>query len=280
MKLYFTEVQKQRLKELDGGMDHLIQSFSDEQTRDDLFKQMESQLVRKNKQILKNRLESGHLPVLQHLQNKMSSWLIDEEKFSRVSTPAIISREMLKKMTITQDHPLTSQVFWVDKNKCLRPMLAPNLYIMMKEMNKMTKTPIRIFECGSCFRKESQGAQHLNEFTMLNLVEYGGFENGGQVERLEYLAKRAMEILEIDTYKLVVEKSEVYQTTIDIEIDGMEVASCSYGPHPLDHQWGVFDAWVGLGFGLERIAMIKGQTTNIKRIGRGLTYYDGIRLST
>jgi len=40
---------------------------------------------------------------------------------------------MLEKMTITSEHPLSKQVFWLDYNKCLRPMLAPNLYYLLRD---------------------------------------------------------------------------------------------------------------------------------------------------
>jgi hypothetical protein len=55
-----------------------------------------------------------------------------------------------------------------------------------------------------------------------------------------------MEALEIpkEEYEVIVEESTVYGAqSIDIVVNGMEVASASYGPHPmLDPQWGVFEA--------------------------------------
>jgi phenylalanyl-tRNA synthetase alpha chain len=196
-----------------------------------------------------------------------------------VATPAIISAAALDKMTITKDHPLTNQVFWLDEKRCLRPMLAPNLYEVMRDLHKLTKAPVRIFEAGSCFRKESQGARHMNEFTMLNLVELAGVEEGRQMERLKHLAESAMRALGIDVYELAVEKSEVYGETLDIVVDGLELASGAYGPHFLDSRWGVFDPWVGIGFGLERIAMKVGNYQTIKRIGRSVAHIDGSPLN-
>ena len=50
-------------------------------------------------------------------------------------------------------HPLNDQVFWLDKNSCLRPMLAPNLYDISKKLMPVIPLPLRVFEIGSCFRK-------------------------------------------------------------------------------------------------------------------------------
>ena len=204
---------------------------------------------------------------------------MQEEGFTQVTTPIIISAAALDKMTITKEHPLTNQVFWLDPKRCLRPMLAPNLYEVMRDLHKLTKEPVRIFEAGSCFRKESQGAQHLNEFTMLNLVELAGVEVGQQMERLKYLADGAMKAIGIGDYKLEVEKSEVYGETMDIVVDGLELASGAYGPHFLDSRWGVFDTWVGIGFGIERIAMKMGEYQTIKRVGKSISYIDGSPLN-
>ena len=63
--------------------------------------------------------------------------------------------------------------------------------------------------------------------------------------------------------------------TVDIEINGIEVASGSYGPHFLDSQWGVFDTWVGIGFGIERLTMALSESRTIKRYGRSITFIDG-----
>ena len=176
-------------------------------------------------------------------------------------------------MTIDEFHHLSEQVFWLDKKRCLRPMLAPNLYVVMRELRRISGEPVKIYEIGSCFRKESQGAQHMNEFTMLNCVELAAVEDGQQVDELKRLAHEAMKALGVpeEEYELVVEESTVYGSTVDIEINGMEVASGSYGPHFLDSQWGVFDTWVGIGFGIERLTMALEKSRTIKRYGRSIT---------
>ena len=76
-------------------------------------------------------------------------------------------------MGIGSGDPLRDQVFWVERDRCLRPMLAPNLYTVMRRLGRTWPRPFGIFEIGSCWRRDSKGGRHLNEFTMLNLVELG-----------------------------------------------------------------------------------------------------------
>ena len=75
--------------------------------------------------------------------------------------------------------------------------------------------PVRIFEIGSCFRKESQGAQHANEFTMLNLVEMG-LETDARQERLEEFIALVTEAAGVKDFVLETVHSTVYGETIDI----------------------------------------------------------------
>lgn len=270
----FTITQQQRLTELNIPEEELNLSFESKGERDQAFKILEKDGVGQHRRHLEELLGSRHRTLAMELEKQMEQWLMTEG-FTRVATPAIITRPMLERMTITRDHPLTSQVFWLDDKRCLRPMLAPNLYEVMRDLHRITKGPVRIFEAGSCFRKESQGAQHMNEFTMLNLVELDGVKEGQQLDRLRQLANGAMAALGIKEYQLVEEESEVYGTTMDIEIDGLEIASGAFGPHFLDEKWGIFQPWVGIGFGIERIAMIKGGYRTIKRVGKSISFLDG-----
>lgn len=275
----FTVTQQQRLTELNGTPELIAMEFEDKSTRDDFFRKTETKLVKENKEKLIKLLKEDRKPLAVEIGERLANWLISEEGFTQVTTPTIISASMLDKMTITKEHPLTSQVFWLDSKRCLRPMLAPNLYVVMRDLHKITKEPVRIFELGSCFRKESQGAQHMNEFTMLNLVEFAGAEDGTQMERLRELAKGAMKAIGMDHYELETEKSEVYGETLDVVKDGIELASGAYGPHFLDAKWGVFETWVGIGFGIERVAMSMGDYRTIKRIGKSIAYLDGTPLN-
>jgi phenylalanyl-tRNA synthetase alpha chain len=118
---------------------------------------------------------------------------------------------------------------------------------------------------------------------MLNCVEYGaeyGAEGSGhQTDRLTELARAAMKAVGIDDFTLEREASVVYGETVDIVADGTELASGSYGPHVLDANWGVFTSWVGIGFGVERIAMVKGGYNTITRVGRSIAFVDGVPLN-
>jgi len=183
-------------------------------------------------------------------------------------------------MSIDEQHPLFKQVFWISDKQCLRPMLAPNLYRIMYELARLGKTPIRFFEIGSCFRKESDSAQHTAEFTMLNLVEMGVAQDDRDA-RLKELGQLVAEAAGLKEIAFETESSSVYGDTLDIVCgaDRLEIASGAMGPHPLDAAWRITDTWVGLGFGLERMVMLTEGSDTIKKWGKSLTYMDGIRLN-
>jgi len=277
MEITWTETQKQRLSELDAAEGVEEQRFSSTQEREQAFHKLEKELVSKNKELLLKLRDTTRRPLLSLVKERLVNRLT-EEGFVQVVTPILLSRGMLNRMTITPDHPLNKQVFWVDQDKCLRPMLAPNLYHLLRELLRVWGKPVRIFEVGPCFRKESEGSQHLNEFTMLNLVELGDFE-GQQEERLREMAVIAMDAVGITDYRLEKDSCHVYGNTVDVVAGDMELGSGAWGPHKLDEQWGIIDPWVGLGIGLERLAVTIRGHRNIKRVGRSLSYLDGARLN-
>ena len=278
MSTQLTITQRQRLAELSAPVRELDAAFSTVAERDTFFKERERFHVALNREMLGDLLDNRHVLRVSELEAALCDRLC-RLGFTRVATPTILTRDMLSKMSIDAEHPLLKQVFWLDEKRCLRPMHAPNLYALMGKLRKITREPVRIFECGSCFRKESQGALHLNEFTMLNFVELGGVADGAQQTRLRELAQEMMDAAGIANYALVTEHSEVYGETLDIEIDGEEAASGASGPHPLDDNWRITDPWVGLGIGLERLTMLQSGFGNIARVGRSLQYLDGARLN-
>ena len=278
MDIGFTITQKERLTEL-GADGYSEMMFPEKSSRDKKFAELDKRLCADNREKITHLLKEKHAPDAYIIERALEKWLMGQMGFTKVTTPILITGDMLNKMSIDEGSQLREQVFWVEKNKCLRPMLAPNLYVLMRELHRITNEPVRIFEAGPCFRKESQGALHLNEFTMLNLVEYAANEPGGQLKRLEFLAGAAMEAIGIEEYEFVRETSAVYGETLDVEVSGIEIASGSYGPHALDPAWGVFEPWVGLGLGIERAALIKGGCQNIKRVGKSITFIDGATLS-
>lgn len=276
MSLGWTATQEQRLKELAAVEEEQNMHFADEQIRNRAFQALERNLVKKGKLHLQELKEIRRQPALPQLEAKLVEALT-KRGFVQVVTPIILAKASLAKMSIEDTHPLFSQVFWLDEKKCLRPMLAPNLYTLWQELLRLWEKPIRIFEIGSCFRKESQGQYHLNEFTMLNVTELG-LPLEKREPWLKEMAALIMEVAEIKDYELVTESSVVYGDTMDV-VSGIELGSGAYGPHPLDVNWGITDPWAGLGFGLERLLMIREGGQNIQRMGKSTTYLDGIRLN-
>jgi phenylalanyl-tRNA synthetase alpha chain len=279
MKITWSEVQLLRLKELDAAPAEQDARFDSIAQRDKTYQKLEKILIKKARYRLKELREHQLRPALCRLESALVEALT-AKGFVQVVTPTIMSRGLLAKMTIDENHPLFSQVYWLEKDKCLRPMLAPHLYYILKDLLRLWEKPVRIFEVGSCFRKESQGSQHAAEFTMLNLVEMGLPEAERQT-RLEELAALVTQTAGLAGFHLETEKSAVYGQTIDVVAgeNNIEVGSAAMGPHPLDRAWRIIDTWVGIGFGLERLLMVKEKSQNLGRIGRSLAYLDGIRLN-
>jgi phenylalanyl-tRNA synthetase alpha chain len=277
----WSEVQLHRLKELDATPDEQDQEFNSSADRDRAFLLLEKKLTRDARFHLNELREKYLRPSLCRLETVLVETLTGNG-FVQVITPTIMSRAHLAKMTIDEKHPLYSQVYWVDKDRCLRPMLAPHLYYVLKDLLRLWEKPVRIFEVGSCFRKESQGARHSSEFTMLNLVEMGlpGDQCHARLEEMAALVTRAAGL---ESFTLETETSAVYGETIDVMAETaagkIEVGSAALGPHPLDAAWKITDAWMGIGFGLERLLMVKEKSSNLAKMGRSLSYLDGIRLN-
>ncbi|TGE31707.1 pyrrolysine--tRNA(Pyl) ligase large subunit [Desulfosporosinus sp. Sb-LF] len=276
MEITWTQIQKQRLQELNASEAQQAMYFDYPQDRDRAFQEQERLLVVRGKDRLQDLKEIKKRPSLCVLEQQLVEALT-RKGFVQVVTPTIISKGSLAKMSVSDEHPLSSQVFWLDAKRCLRPMLAPNLYTLWKDLLRLWEKPIRIFEIGTCYRKESQGALHLNEFTMLNLTELGLPEEQRQ-QRLEELAVLVMDTAGITDYQLESTTSVVYGDTLDV-VKGIELGSSAMGPHPLDDQWGIIDPWVGIGFGLERLLLVKEGAQNVQSMGRSLTYLDGVRLN-
>ncbi len=278
MTLSWTTTQHARLTELAADDQDLDLRFSDAQARNQRFQTLERQLVKSRREQLDRYREEKRIPSLLRLQQNLSERLV-RHGYVQVATPTMMARGHLRKMGIDATHPLNDQIFWVDANKCLRPMLAPHLYYLLKDMLRLWEHPVRLFEIGSCFRKESKGRHHTSEFTMLNLAEMGSDE--AQCESgLRHMIDEVMSAAGIDDDQLETTSSEVYGTTIDVlrGSDGLELGSAAMGPHPLDDAWNINEAWFGVGFGLERLLMATGKQGSLGRLGRSLFYLDGICL--
>ncbi|MCK5682554.1 pyrrolysine--tRNA(Pyl) ligase large subunit [bacterium] len=276
--IIWTEIQSRRLKELGIDIQKFPKTFPTILERNQLFQQLEKQEVKLQRSELSDFLSKGKKTHLEVLKEKISL-LLHQQGFVRVSTPMIITKSALEKMTIDENHPLYRQIYWLNEKQCLRPMLAPNLYSFMKDFGRLKQRPIRFFEMGSCFRNESDGAKHNSEFTMLNLVEMG-LPKEKRLERLKELGSIVTTASGITDFCFEKEGSEVYDTTIDVVVgpDKLEVASGAIGPHFLDTKWDITDTWVGIGFGVERLLMASQRDTTIGKWGKSLSYFNGVRL--
>lgn len=279
MSITWTATQAQRLNELDAAGSELERQFKSTEDREQAYQKLEKQIVADHRRRLSIIQQTCERPALCSLESILVDVLV-KQGFTQVATPVMMSRGLLTKMSIDAAHPLQSQIFWVDKNICLRPMLAPHLYYVLVDLLRLWDRPVRIFEIGPCFRKETQGSLHSSEFTMLNLVEMG-LPIEGREERIRQLGSLISEAAGIKDFEFEVVKSEVYGDTIDIVAgsDRNEIASSAMGPHPLDRPWKINDTWVGIGFGLERLLMAAENTKNLAKMGRSLTYLNGIRLN-
>lgn len=279
MKIHWSKVQLQRLHELNADDLSLNSQFDHCKDRDSAYQNLEQKLAVQARRTL-SCIQDGQG---RHCLSALECRLVESltiHGFVQVVTPIIMSRGLLVKMSISDRHPLNKQIYWLDRHRCLRPMLAPHLYYILKDLLRLWEKPVRIFEVGPCFRKESAGAKHSTEFTMLNLVEMGmPFEI--RESRLKELAHLVVTTAGISEYHLEQKQSEVYGETIDIISgkSGLELGSGAMGPHPLDHAWKIRENWMGIGFGLERLLMISRNSRSISRMSRSLTYLDGTRLN-
>jgi phenylalanyl-tRNA synthetase alpha chain len=278
MDIPWSPVQQRRLEELGavaeaGETVDLDARFGSEAERDAAFQELEKRLVKARRAELAALQKEARPPALCRLEARLSD-LLAESGFTRVVTPTLMSRGMLGRMGIRPGHPLHEKIFWVDPRRCLRPMLAPHLYSLLVDLLRVWEKPVRIFEAGSCFRRETQGSQHASEFTMLNLCEMGLPAESCR-SRLEELASRLMQAAGIEGWTLQSEDSVVYGQTVDLMAAGVELGSAAIGPHELDRPWKITEPWVGIGLGLERLAMVAEGGRSLARWGRSLTHLDG-----
>ncbi|MHB8869548.1 MAG: pyrrolysine--tRNA(Pyl) ligase large subunit [Thermoleophilia bacterium] len=271
----FSPTQRQRLVEIGLKDDPDGHAFGSLVERDRCFEDLSRGLTQRNLERLERLRTGPRRPETRLVEAQMVGVLV-AAGFVEVTTPLIIGKGSLAKVGLGDDHPLWRQVYWVDRDRCLRPMLAPSLYQMLSHLQRLWAPPVRIFEVGPCFRKESKGSNHLSEFTMLNLVELE--PEVGASERLRELAGLVMEGMGLE-YELVQTDSEVYGDTLDVEVLGVEVASGVAGPHPLDEEWDISAPWAGWGFGIERLAMLRTGAERIHPVARSLVYLDGSRLN-
>src|SRR5690606_7502314 len=210
------------------------------------FRELESELLVRRKGDLQRIYANERENYLGKLERDITKFFVDRG-FLEIKSPILIPVEYVERMGIDSDSELSKQVFRVDKNFCLRPMLAPNLYNYLRKLDRVLPDPVKIFEIGPCYRKESEGKEHLEEFTMLNFCQMG---SGSTRENLEALIREFLDYLGID-FEIVGDSCMVYGDTLDVMYGDLELSSAVVGPVPLDREWGIDKPWIGAGFGLE-----------------------------
>ena len=262
----FSVSQKKRLEALLVADEYDLESDSLPE-----FEKLEKELVALRKKELCEIYENSREHMLAKLERDISAFLISKG-FIEIKSSILIPEEYIIRMGIDKDLELSKQIFRTDDGKCLRPMLAPVLYNYLRRFDKILPDPIKIFEIGPCYRKESDGSSHLEEFTMVNFCQMG---DGSTRETLIQLIDEFLTNLEI-SYEIEGDECMVYGATVDIMHGDLELSSAVVGPVPMDIDWGVNKPWIGAGFGLERLLKAKYNFKNIKRGSRSEYYYNGI----
>lgn len=277
--IQWSETQRRRLKELGAGAEQQSRRFRSPEERNRTFLHLEKTLCQEHRSRLEELRSSLRRPELARLEETLVKTLT-AEGFVQVMTPTIMSRTLLERMSIGKEHPLSKQVFWLDGEHCLRPMLAPHLYYVLVDLLRLWERPVRIFEVGPCYRKETTGAQYAGEFTMLNLTEMG-LPLEDRQQRLEELAALVVSAAGLREHRLEPESSVVYGETVDIVSgsESVEIGSTAMGPHELDRDWRIDVPWIGIGVGLERMLMVKHGSLSINPWKRSLSYLNGARLN-
>ena len=170
--MIFSEEQQRRLGELGATSEDLQAGFADSAERNRAFQRLESRLVMEQHERLDALCEGPRRPFILELEERLSAVLRTAGFLPGAYSDHPVPRTP-RKMGVFDGSIMEKQVFWIDSKRCLRPMLAPHLYEYMREVGRLRPRPVRLFEVGPCFRRETQGQRHANEFTMLNLVEMG-----------------------------------------------------------------------------------------------------------
>ena len=262
----FSPSQKKRLEALLVADEYDLESDSLPE-----FEKLEKELIALRKKELCDIYENSREHMLAKLERDISAFLISKG-FIEIKSSILIPEEYIIRMGIDKDLELSKQIFRTDDGNCLRPMLAPVLYNYLRRFDKILPDPIKIFEIGPCYRKESDGSSHLEEFTMVNFCQMG---DGSTRETLVQLIDEFLTTLEI-SYEIEGDECMVYGATVDVMHGDLELSSAVVGPVPMDIDWGVNKPWIGAGFGLERLLKAKYNFKNIKRGSRSEYYYNGI----
>lgn len=278
--MQLTEEQKRCLLELGATPEQLAGEFTSRPEQTSYYQSLAARLRSAQQKRLEELCASCLPPAVPALSERLAA-LLTNAGFIQVHTPILMTRSHLDKMRFFERSGMDQKVFWLDGNTCLRPMLAPHLYNYMFDLSKLLEGPIRLFECGPCFRREHYGNSHTSEFTMLNLVEMRIPEEINRAKRVKGLTELVLEEANVSTWRMEKAESYIYGETLDI-IDGkgIKLASSAIGPLALDANWNISDNWLGIGFGLERLAMSASNMRSLEQTARSTSHLHGINLHT
>ena len=101
------------------------------------FRELESELLSRRKDDLKRIYAEERENYLGKLERDITKFFVDRG-FLEIKSPILIPAEYIERMGIDSDTELSKQIFRVDKNFCLRPMLAPNLYNYLRKLDRVS----------------------------------------------------------------------------------------------------------------------------------------------
>ncbi|MDQ1275480.1 MAG: pyrrolysyl-tRNA synthetase, partial [Euryarchaeota archaeon] len=107
------------------------------------FRELESRLLSRRKKDLQQIYAEERENYLGKLERDITKFFVDRG-FLEIKSPILIPLEYIERMGIDNDTELSKQIFRVDKNFCLRPMLAPNLYNYLRKFDRVLPDPIKI----------------------------------------------------------------------------------------------------------------------------------------
>ncbi|NLI61876.1 MAG: pyrrolysine--tRNA(Pyl) ligase [Methanosarcinaceae archaeon] len=266
----YTDSMKKRIEMISVPGDNI--DFTDFDKLVDLppFEVLEKELVERRKKDVCKIYETSREDMLAALERDISEFL-RSEGFMEIKSSILIPEEYLLQMGIDPETDEDYKVFKTNGNMYLRPMLAPVLYNYLRRFDKILPDPVKIFEVGTCYRRESDSSNHLEEFTMVNFCQMG---DGANAENLMEIIDSFLKHLGIE-YTTEGDSCLVYGNTVDIMHGDMELSSAVVGPVPMDIDWGINKPWIGAGFGLERLLKAKHGFKNVKRGSRSELYYNG-----
>ncbi len=180
--------------------------------------------------------------------------------FARVVTPTILSRGLLARMAIRPrgTRCTTRCSGWTSGAACA-PCWPPTSTTLLTDLLRIWDHPVRIFEVGSCFRRDSQGARHAGgvhhaqpgaRWACRPRAAAPGWTSW-PVWLMEAAGIREYAPADARTRRCTGRRSTWFATAPRRPGAGLR----RHGPAPAGPALEDHRPWVGIGFGLERLVM-------------------------